>query len=259
MLPFCLYQYQGHEGAEEIYVACIDNKDLAEMILKNMSAGTEESELLEVNAITPLLVVKNNNDNLQLNNKKHTHDDWKVDSIPRVSSEERRTPTPLDVGDKHFLNSISDQKGYAEELFNSRNGHQCVEDGCGHCDVNIISYQDSGLDSEKDSDEIQTSLFIEIEESEEDRGTLEVLDEVLGEGEYGIVYKGRYGGRNGSITDVAVKKLKGMHKGLILLAYIFSHAVIVFSAVWADQQKKFDYTFFWDYWMLPNCNLNSLT
>ena len=217
-VALCLYQYQGNEGAEEIYVACIDNKDLAEVILKNMNADTEESELLEVNAITPLLVVKNNNDNVQLNNKKHTHDDWRVDSIPRVSSEERRTPTPLDVGDKHFLNSISDQKGYAEELFNSRNGHQSAEDGCGHCDVNIISYQDSGMDSDKDSDEIQTSLFTEIEESEKSQGTLEVLDEVLGEGEYGIVYKGRYGGRNGSITDVAVKKLKGMHKGLILLA-----------------------------------------
>ncbi|CAH3104281.1 unnamed protein product [Pocillopora meandrina] len=139
----------------------------------------------------------------------HTHDDWRVDSIPRVSSEERRTPIPLDVGDKHFLNSISDQKGYAEELFNSRNGHQSVEDGCCHRDVNIISYQDSGMDSDKDSDEIQTSLFTEIEESEKNQGTLEVLDEVLGEGEYGIVYKGRYGGRNGSITDVAVKKLKG--------------------------------------------------
>ena len=215
MLHFSLYQYQGNEGAEEFYVACIDNKDLPEVILKNMNADTEESELLEVNAITPLLVVKNNIDNVQLNNKKHTHDDWRVDSIPRVSSEERRAPTPLDVGDKQFLNSISDQKGYAEELFNSRNGHQGAEDGC---DVNIISYQDSGMDSDKDSDEIQTSLFIEIEESEKDQVTLEVLDEVLGEGEYGIVYKGRYGGRNGSITDVAVKKLKGMHKGLILLA-----------------------------------------
>ena len=218
MLHFCLYQYQGNEGAEEIYVACIDNKDLAEVILKDMNADTEESELIEVNAISSLLVGENKNNYVQLNSKKHTHDDWIVDSIPRVSSEERRTPTPLDVGDKHFLNSISDQKGYAEELFNSRNGHQSAEDGCGHCDVNIISYQDSGMDSDKDSDEIQTSLFIEIEESEKDRGTLEVLDEVLGEGEYGIVYKGRYGGRNGSITDVVVKKLKGMHKGLILLA-----------------------------------------
>ena len=74
------------------------------------------------------------------------------------------------------------------------------------------------MNSDKDSNKIQTSLFTEIEESEKDRGTLEVLDEVLGEGEYGIVYKGRYGGRNGSIIDVAVKKLKGMHKGLILLA-----------------------------------------
>ena len=199
-------------------MACIDNKDLAEMILKDMNADTEESELIEVNAISSLLVGENKNNYVQLNNKKNTHDNWIVDSIPRVSSEERRTPTPLDVGDKHFLNSISDQKGYAEELFNSRNGHQSAEDGCSHCDVNIISYQDSGMDSDKDSDEIQTSLFTEIEESEKDRGTLEVLDEVLGEGEYGIVHKGRYGGRNGSITDVVVKKLKGMHKGLILLA-----------------------------------------
>ena len=199
-------------------MACIDNKDLAEMILKDMNADTEESELIEVNAISSLLVGENKNNNVQLNNKKHTHGDWIVDSIPRVTSEERRTPTPLDVGDKHFRNSIFDQKGHAEELFNSRNGHQSAEDGCGHCDVNIISYQDSGMDSDKDSDEIQTSLFTEIEESEKNQGTLEVLDEVLGEGEYGIVYKGRYGGRNGSITDVAVKKLKGMHKGLILLA-----------------------------------------
>ena len=189
-------------------MACIDNKDLAEVILKNMNADTEESE---VNAITPLLVVKNNNDNVQLNNKKHTHDDWRVDSIPRVSSEERRTPTPLDVGDKHFLNSISDQKGYAEELFNSRNGHQSVEDGCGHRDVNIISYQDSGMDSDKDSDEIQTSLFTEIEESEKSQGTLEVLDEVLGEGEYGIVYKGRYGGWNGSILTNLRKTFVFIH------------------------------------------------
>ncbi|CAH3104213.1 unnamed protein product [Pocillopora meandrina] len=198
--------HEGNEGAEEIYVACIDNKDLAEVILKDINADTEESELLEVNAVTSSLVVENNN--MQLNKKKHTHDDWRVESISRVSSEER-TPTPLDVGDKHFPNSIFDQKGYAEELFNSRNGHQSAEDGCSHCDVNIISYQDSGMESDKDSDEIQTSLFIEIEESEKDRGTLEVLDEVLGEGEYGIVYKGRYGERNGSTTDVAVKKLKG--------------------------------------------------
>ena len=215
MLHFCLYQHQGNEGAEEIYVACIDNKDLAEVILKDINADTEESELLEVNAVTSSLVVENNN--MQLNKKKHTHDDWRVESIQRVSSEER-TPTPLDVGDKHFPNSIFDQKGYAEELFNSRNGHQSAEDGCGYRDVNIISYQDSGMDSDKDSDEIQTSLFTEIEESEKNQGTLEVLDEVLGEGEYGIVYKGRYGERNGSTTDVAVKKLKGMHKGLILLA-----------------------------------------
>ena len=38
---------------------------------------------------------------------------------------------------------------------------------------------------------------------------LEVLDEILGEGEFGIVYKGRYGRKDGNVIDVAVKKLKG--------------------------------------------------
>ncbi|XP_022778795.1 fibroblast growth factor receptor 1-like, partial [Stylophora pistillata] len=38
--------------------------------------------------------------------------------------------------------------------------------------------------------------------------SLEVFDELLGEGEFGIVYKGRYGGKDGNMTDLAVKKLK---------------------------------------------------
>ena len=41
MLHFCLYQYQGNEGAEEIYVTCKDNKDLAEVILKDMKENME--------------------------------------------------------------------------------------------------------------------------------------------------------------------------------------------------------------------------
>ena len=57
----------------------------------------------------------------------------------------------------------------------------------------------------------------EIEEGcENDLESLEVLDEVLGEGEYGIVYRGRYGGKDGNITDVAVKKLKGTQQLLTL-------------------------------------------
>ena len=40
---------------------------------------------------------------------------------------------------------------------------------------------------------------------------LEVQDEVLGEGEFGIVYKGRYRGKDAKVIDVAVKQLKGMH------------------------------------------------
>ena len=41
MLHFCLYQYQGNEGAEETYVTCKDNKDLAEVILKDMKENME--------------------------------------------------------------------------------------------------------------------------------------------------------------------------------------------------------------------------
>ena len=66
-----------------------------------------------------------------------------------------------------------------------------------------------------------TSLNITLEECKKDVDDLEVLEEVLGEGKYGIVYKGRCGGKNGNIIDVAIKKLKGMHKSLILIALIF--------------------------------------
>ena len=38
-----------------------------------------------------------------------------------------------------------------------------------------------------------------------------VRDEVLGEGEFGIVYKGRYHCKNNKAIDVAVKQLKGMY------------------------------------------------
>ena len=51
----------------------------------------------------------------------------------------------------------------------------------------------------------------ETEEGCENLENLEVFDEILGEGEFGIVYKGRYGGKDGNMTDVAVKKLKGMY------------------------------------------------
>ena len=55
---------------------------------------------------------------------------------------------------------------------------------------------------------------INSQEIEEDYGIdlkrLEVGDEVLGEGEFGIVYKGRYHCENDKAIDVAVKQLKGM-------------------------------------------------
>lgn len=36
-------------------------------------------------------------------------------------------------------------------------------------------------------------------------------NEILGEGEFGVVYKGRYYRKGGQIEDVAVKQLKGMN------------------------------------------------
>ena len=64
--------------------------------------------------------------------------------------------------------------------------------------------------SRKNSDTFQNCLE-EIEESWEiDLERLEVLrDEILGEGEFGVVYRGRYRGEDEQIFDVAVKQLKG--------------------------------------------------
>ena len=52
----------------------------------------------------------------------------------------------------------------------------------------------------------------EIEEGYEiDLKRLEVRDEVLGEGEFGIVYKGRYYCKDNKAINVAVKQVKGMY------------------------------------------------
>ena len=60
--------------------------------------------------------------------------------------------------------------------------------------------------------EISSINSREIEEDYEiDLERLEVRDEVLGEGEFGIVYKGRYYCKDNKAINVAVKQLKGMH------------------------------------------------
>ena len=64
-----------------------------------------------------------------------------------------------------------------------------------------------GVDEQRDCGEISQ----ETEEGSKNLENLEVFDEILGEGEFGIVYKGRYGGKDGNIIDVAVKKLKGRY------------------------------------------------
>ena len=60
-------------------------------------------------------------------------------------------------------------------------------------------------------DEQRKISSLETEEGCENLENLEVFDEILGEGEFGIVYKGRYGGKDGNMTDVAVKKLKSTY------------------------------------------------
>ena len=62
------------------------------------------------------------------------------------------------------------------------------------------------------NNEISSISSREIEEDYEiDLKRLEVRDEVLGEGEFGIVYKGRYYCKDNKAINVAVKQLKGMY------------------------------------------------
>ncbi|XP_022779855.1 fibroblast growth factor receptor 3-like [Stylophora pistillata] len=185
---------------KEINVICTTYKDLAEGIPKHENADTNGSAPSVVNVVAPLEDVEKRNTSMHLKRKYHAQDDGNADSILRASSEGSKIPTPPDVGDKHLRNLIFEKHDHAEKLLNSRGGHLNAAYSCS--DVNLNLHQDSG------SDQMLTSLNIKLEEREKGVDDLQVLDEVLGEGEYGIVYKGRYGGKNGSITDVAVKKLK---------------------------------------------------
>ena len=70
----------------------------------------------------------------------------------------------------------------------------------------------------------------EVEEDYEiDLKRLVVRDELLGEGEFGIVYKGRYHRKDNKAIDVAVKQLKG--------TYVDSESFLVFVTLHLNQQK----------------------
>ena len=87
-------------------------------------------------------------------------------------------------------------------------GQERLESGEGIADADIFTPdKHQGVDEQRDCGEISKGT----EEESENLENLEVFDEILGEGEFGIVYKGRYGGKDGNMTDVAVKKLKGRY------------------------------------------------
>ena len=197
-------------------MVCMANKDLAEGIAEDDNHNENGSATLVVNNVAPLVDDEKQNTNMRPKGKDPTQDKESVDSMLLEGS---KIPTPPDVGEKNFRNPIFDQKDQAEKL--PRSGYLSAQDG--RNDVNVIPHQDSGMDSYKRGDQMLTSLNTALEEEcAKDVDDLEVLEEVLGEGEYGIVYKGRCGRKNGNVIDVAVKKLKGMHRSLILFALIFS-------------------------------------
>ena len=198
-------------------MVCMANNDLAEGIAEDENHNENGSATLVVNNVAPLVDDEKQNTNMRPKGKDPTQDKESVDSMLLEGS---KISTPPDVGDKNFRNPIFDQKDQAEKLLNSRSSYLSAQDG--RNDVNVIPHQDSGMDSYKRGDQMLTSLNTALEEEcAKDVDDLEVLEEVLGQGEYGIVYKGRCGRKNGNIIDVAIKKLKGMHGSLILFALIF--------------------------------------
>lgn len=75
-----------------------------------------------------------------------------------------------------------------------------------------LNSKDSGYDSTESRENIYLDQEIALENNggwEIDLNRLEVKTEVLGEGQFGIVYKGRYCRDDGNVIDVAVKQLKG--------------------------------------------------
>lgn len=90
----------------------------------------------------------------------------------------------------------------------TENGRERLESG-GKIAGGDIFTADKGVDLSVDEQRDWRKISQETEERCVNLENLEVSNEILGEGEFGIVYKGRYGGKDGNMIDVAVKKLKG--------------------------------------------------
>lgn len=98
-------------------------------------------------------------------------------------------------------------------------------------------YPDFALETEKKNDYSLQNILEDYEEGWEiDSKSLEVFrDKVLGQGEFGIVYKGHYRKKDGNVIDVAVKQLKGtawfLRIDVIINEILFTIVTLVFSSL----------------------------
>lgn len=129
---------------------------------------------------------------------------WSPNSQTIKNLEERRPLVGDEVGDRGLPDG-SEQDDPMQDIRERDQERLESEEMIGGAD-NLTADKgvDMGVHEPRDYREIS-------QETEEGCENLEVFDEILGEGEFGIVYKGGLCGKDGNKTDVAVKKLKGTY------------------------------------------------
>lgn len=129
---------------------------------------------------------------------------WSPNSQTIKNPEERRPLVGDEVGDRGLPDG-SDQDDPMQDIKERDQERLESDEMIGGAD-NLTADKgvDMGVHEPRDYREIS-------QETEEGCENLEVFDEILGEGEFGIVYKGGLCGKEGNKTDVAVKKLKGTY------------------------------------------------
>ena len=131
--------------------------------------------------------------------------DWSPNTQTIKNPEERRPLVGDGVGERELLDG-SEQDDTRQDI--EERGQERLDSGEKIVGADILTADncvDLGVEEQR---KISSQESVEGCKNLEN---LEVFDELLGEGEFGIVYKGRYGGKDGNMTDLAVKKLKGTY------------------------------------------------